>query len=142
MNNINYGKVTAGLLAVWFVFSLSASALNVFKTAPSDPPIALGLEVLIPVVVFSLWFATSEGFRQFALSLNPRALTLVHTWRLAGFVFLVLQTYSILPAVFALPAGWGDIAIGATAPLVAWKLANPGRRRWFILWQALGIADL
>jgi hypothetical protein len=41
-----------------------------------------------------------------------------------------------------LPAGWGDIAIGATAPLVATILANPAQRKSFILWQLLGIADL
>jgi hypothetical protein len=44
--------------------------------------------------------------------------------------------------LFALPAGWGDIAIGATAPFVALALAVPGRRKSFIFWQILGIADL
>jgi hypothetical protein len=34
------------------------------------------------------------------------------------------------------------MAIGATATLVAWKLANPVDRNSFILWQLLGIADL
>ena len=34
------------------------------------------------------------------------------------------------------------MAIGATAALVAWKLAHPSRRHSFILWQALGILDL
>ena len=48
----------------------------------------------------------------------------------------------LLPAVFALPAGYGDMAIGATAALVAWKLATPRHRSSFILWQLLGIADL
>jgi len=62
-------------------------------------------------------------------------------------VFLVLGTYKILPAFFALSAGWGDIAIGATAPFAAlWLakpgLANPGHRKGFIFWQVLGIADL
>jgi hypothetical protein len=34
------------------------------------------------------------------------------------------------------------MAVGATACFVAWKLANPGHRNSFVLWQALGIADL
>jgi hypothetical protein len=42
----------------------------------------------------------------------------------------------------ALPAGWGDIAIGATAPFIALKLANPDHRKSFIFWQLLGITDL
>jgi len=54
-----------------------------------------------------------------------------------GATFVVLQAYRILPAIFALPAGYGDIAIGATAPFVAWKLVDPGHRGSFILWQFL-----
>jgi hypothetical protein len=48
----------------------------------------------------------------------------------------------VLPAVFALPAGYGDMAIGATAAFVAWRLADPAHRSSFILWQILGILDL
>jgi len=142
MNNKNYGKLTAGLIAAWFVFAVSASALHLFKTDPSLPPIALGLAVLAPVAAFLFWFATSAGFRQFALSLNPRTLTFVQSWRIAGFTFLVLYAAGILPGVFALPAGWGDIAIGATAPFAAMKLANFSHRRGFIFWQILGMLDL
>jgi hypothetical protein len=141
-NNASYGRLTGGLIAAWFIFALSASALHLFKTDPEQPPLALGLAVLIPLGVFLLWFATSAGFRQFALSLDPRTLTFVQSWRIAGFTFLVLCAAGLLPGVFALPAGWGDIAIGATAPLAALKLANFSRRRGFIFWQILGIFDL
>ena len=57
-------------------------------------------------------------------------------------MFLVLNAYRILPGELALPAGWGDIVIGATAPLVALKFADPSYRKSFILWQLLGITDL
>ncbi len=142
MNDANYGRLTIGLIAAWFVFALSAGALHVFKTDPNLPPLALGLAALTPIVVFLLWFGTSAGFRQFVLSLNPRTLTLVHSWRIAGFTFLALYAAGLLPGVFALPAGLGDIAIGATAHLAVTKLANFSRRRGFILWQVLGILDL
>jgi hypothetical protein len=142
MNNASYGRLTAGLIATWFVFALSASALQVFKAEPGVPPLALGLAVLIPVAAFLIWFASSAGFREFALSLDPRTLTFVQSWRIAGFTFLVLYAAGLLPGIFALPAGWGDIAIGATAPLAAIKLVNFSRRRAFIFWQILGITDL
>ena len=142
MTNSKYGKLTITLIAVWFIFSLSASALHVFRADPNQPPLPLGLAALSPMVVFSVWFARSAGFREFTLALNPRILTIVQAWRIGGFVFLVLYTYGILPGVFALPAGWGDIAIGATAPFVAMKLAKPDHRKSFILWQVLGISDL
>jgi hypothetical protein len=34
------------------------------------------------------------------------------------------------------------MAIGMTASYVAWKLAEPAHRNYFILWQLLGILDL
>lgn len=61
---------------------------------------------------------------------------------LVGFTFVLLEARDALPAVFALPAGYGGMLIGATATLAAWKLADPSRRSSFILWQYLGITDL
>src|SRR5271156_3326601 len=142
MTNAKYAKLTTGLITIWFLFALTASALHIFRTAPDQPPLPFGLAVLIPIGIFVVWSAASQSFRQFLFSLNPRTLTFVQAWRIAGFVFLVLYTYNILPGHFALPAGWGDIAIGATAPFVAIKLANPENRKSFIFWQLLGITDL
>ena len=142
MTTAKYAKLTTGLIIVWFLLSLTASALHVFKNDPQQPPLAFGLAVLIPVAIFVLWSASSPQFRQFLFSLNPRTLTLVQSWRIAGFTFLALYAYGLLPGTFALPAGLGDMAIGATAPLIALKLTNLNYRRSFILWQFLGIADL
>ena len=105
-----HAKMSAGLLAAWLVFSLFSSALHLYSNAPNTPPIALGLAVVTPIVLFLVWFASSPEFRQFILSLSPRSLTLVQSMRIAGFVFLVLGTYKILPAFFALAAGWGTLA--------------------------------
>ncbi len=137
-----YAKLSAVLLAAWLAFALASSAMHLYVNAPNTPPIAFGLAILTPIVLFLVWFASSPGFRQFLLSLSPRAVTLVHSVRIAGIVFLALGTYKILPEYFALPAGWGDIIIGATAPFAAFWLASPAHRRGFIFWQLLGIADL
>jgi len=57
--------------------------------------------------------------------------------------FVVLYVYGILPGVFALPAGWGDFAIGITAPFVAIYLAgNAERKASYIAWQLFGMLDL
>jgi hypothetical protein len=137
-----YGKLTIELIAVWFLFALSASALHLLRNNSNRISFTIALAGLTPIVVFSVWFATSVKFRQFALPLSPRTLTFAQSWRILGFVFVLLQAHSVLPALFALPAGYGDMAIGATASPVAAKLANPGHRNSFLLWQTLGIADL
>jgi len=142
MRNTGYAKLTAGLIAMWFTFSLSASALHLFNTAPNRPPLPLLLAVLVPLSIFFLWYRSSQSFREFILSLSPQTLTIVQSWRIAGYVFLALYTYGILPGFLALPAGWGDIFIGATSIGVAAKLANPNHRKSFIIWQVLGITDL
>jgi hypothetical protein len=142
MTNASYGRLTTGIIAAWFLFALSASALHVFETAPNAPPIPVGASALTPIIIFLIWFAASPGFRRFVLSLNPVTLTFVQSWRIAGLTFLSLYAAGLLPGFFALPAGVGDIAIGATAPWAALKLANFSRRRGFIFWQILGMIDL
>lgn len=137
-----YAKLTSGLIAAWFVFSLVASGLHLYENGSNAPPAALGLAATTPIIIFLVWFASSAGFRQFVLSLNPRTLTLVQTWRVEGFTFVILAAYGILPRLFAWPAGFGDMTIGVTAPLAALLLARPERRGGFLVWQLLGIADL
>ena len=76
------------------------------------------------------------------MSLDPQALTIVQSWRIAGFAFVALYVYGFLPGIFANPAGWGDIFIGLTAPWVALKLTDPRHRSAFIAWNVLGMLDL
>jgi hypothetical protein len=138
----NYGRRVAVIIAFWFGATLVASALHVFSGNPDRPPLALLVAVLAPITIFTTWYLRSGSFRQYILSLNPRTLTIVHSWRLVGFVFLVLSTYRILPAFFALEAGLGDIAIGATAVPAAMWLTRANRKAGFIAWQLLGVTDL
>lgn len=142
MNKETYVKLTLWLIAAWFIFALMASALHLFQVSPGAPPIAFGSAALLPIIIFVIWFRVSPVFRAFVLGLNPRTLTVLQSWRIAGYVFLVLYAYGILPGSFALPAGWGDFFIGLTAPLVALKLVGPSNRAGFIFWQILGMADL
>jgi hypothetical protein len=72
---------------------------------------------------------------------TPARLALPHSLRVVGVTFLLVMAQGHLPAVFALPAGLGDIAAGLAAPSVAIRLAQGGRIRavWFNLF---GILDL
>jgi hypothetical protein len=138
----SYGKLTAALVAGWFIFALAASALDLFRNNANRVGVAVAIAAVTPLLIFSAWLAASKEFRRFAFSLSPRVLTYVQTLRVVGVVFVISEAHRILPSIFALPAGYGDIAIGATASLVAATLATPSHRGSFIVWQILGITDL
>jgi hypothetical protein len=70
-------------------------------------------------------------------------LELPHAFRVVeGSVFLIMMALGHLPALFALPAGLGDIAAGIAAPLVAYRLARGGGRRAALWFTAFGMTDL
>jgi hypothetical protein len=69
-------------------------------------------------------------------------LELPHTFRVAGVAFLLTMALGHLPALFALPAGLGDIATGIAAPLVARRLAQGRARRAALWFNAFGMTDL
>jgi hypothetical protein len=65
-----------------------------------------------------------------------------HTFRVEGVAFLIMMALGHLPALFALPAGLGDIAAGLAAPLVAYRLARGTGRRAALWHNAFGMTDL
>ncbi|MEV2241672.1 hypothetical protein [Micromonospora sp. NPDC049891] len=135
-------SIPPALIAVgWFCAVLAASALGAFRTPPGDPPVALALAAGVPPLTVLVLAVRSPRFRAWARRLDLRFLTLLQTWRVAGLAFLALVAVDALPAGFALPAGLGDVAIGLTAPLVAAFVVDRARRL-FVVWTALGIADL
>ena len=70
-------------------------------------------------------------------------LELPHSFRIIeGSAFLITMALGHLPALFALPAGVGDIAAGIAAPLVARRLAQGTGRRVALWFTAFGLADL
>ena len=98
-----------------------------------------------PLALFFASLRLSRSFRDFVLSLDLRLIAAIQAWRWAGLGFLSLYAHKVLPAVFAFPAGLGDMAIGVTAPWIMLALLrNPGfaARGAFIRWNILGILDL
>jgi hypothetical protein len=59
-----------------------------------------------------------------------------------GTAFLLIMFLGHLPALFAMPAGLGDIAAGIAAPLVARRLAQGTGRRAALWFNAFGMTDL
>lgn len=132
-------------LSGWLLLVLSLGAVGAFVGPPRTPPLPIAIGVAAPLVLFFAWLRLSQSFREFVLSLDLRLIAGMQAWRWAGLGFLALYTHKVLPAVFALPAGLGDMAIGVTAPWIILALVRqPGfaARGAFIRWNVLGILDL
>jgi hypothetical protein len=133
------------VLSVWLALVVSLAAAGAFVGSPGTPPFAIAIGVGAPLVLFFAWLRLSQSFRDFVLSLDLRVIAGIQAWRWAGLGFLSLYTYKVLPAIFALPAGLGDMAIGFAAP---WMILALVRRpdfaasAAFIRWNVLGILDL
>ena len=132
-------------LTVWFLLVISLGALGAFVARPGTPPIAFGIAVGAPLLLFFAWLRLSPAFRDFLLALDLRLIAAMQGWRWAGLGFLSLYAHHVLPAVFAFPAGLGDMAIGITAPWMVLGLVRQpafAASAAFIRWNVLGILDL
>jgi hypothetical protein len=137
--------VVVSVLAAWLALVVLLGARGAFVAAPGTPPVSMGLAVALPLLVFFTSLRLSPGFRDFVLSLDLRLVAGIQAWRWAGLGFLSLYAHKILPGVFALPAGLGDMAIGFAAPWIVLGLVrSPGfaASGAFIRWNVLGILDL
>jgi hypothetical protein len=133
------------VLTVWLLLVVSLGSVGAFVARPGTPPFAIAIGFTAPLLLFFAWLRLSPSFRDFVLSLDLRVIAGMQAWRWAGLGFLSLYAHNVLPAVFALPAGLGDMAIGVTAPwmilgLVRW--AEFAASATFIRWNVLGILDL
>jgi hypothetical protein len=137
-----YRYLISALILAWFVAALTISALGGFTNAYNRLGLSVAVAASVPLIAFVVWFFASKSFHAFAMSLNPVVLTSSQSFRLVGFTFVLLEARHSLPAIFALPAGYGDMFIGATATVAAWQFAQPRRRGAFIGWQLLGMLDL
>jgi hypothetical protein len=71
----------------------------------------------------------------------PR-LMLPHSFRIEGIVFIVAMLLGKLPALFAVPAGLGDLAIGLATPWITRKLTDGSGARAAVWFNLFGMADL
>lgn len=139
------GAFVATFFLAWLTLVFVLGARGVFVAPTGAPPLALLIGLLAPLSLFLIGYWTIPSLREFVLSADLRLIVGIQAWRWAGFGFLTLYAYGVLPGIFAWPAGLGDMAIGVTAPLV---LAGLLRRRdfaagkRFVAWNLAGILDL
>jgi hypothetical protein len=141
----NVNVVVAVVLGLWLAVVVLLGVNRAFVTQPGTPPLAIAIAVTAPLVVFFAAFWLSPAFRKFVTGADLRLLTMIQAWRWAGFGFISLYVYGVLPGRFAWLAGLGDMAIGFTAPWIALALIRRpsfAGSRLFVIWNLLGILDL
>ncbi len=134
----------SAVLILWFGLAAVAGATGLLTAPPNEPFRPVLLSVLVPIVVFLAIYAGSPQFRGFVLSRDIRIATMLQSWRVVGFGFLLLYSFDALPGLFAWPAGLGDVAVGLTAPLVVLALTRRpefARSSTFVAWNLLGLFD-
>jgi hypothetical protein len=138
-------RLSLGLLfLVWFTAINALSFTPFFEGGRGLGVAAIGLAVALPVSLFAVTLSVSGRMRA-ALGAAPLALLIaVHTVRLFGLNFLILEDAGRLSAPFAPVAGWGDVLVGLAALPVA-ALLIAGHRaapRLALAFTLFGIADL
>src|SRR5437764_2550663 len=139
------GAYVASFFLAWLALIFVLGARGAFVVGGGGPPLALLFGLVAPLTVFLVGYSAIRQLREFILSVDLRLIVGIQAWRWAGFGFLALYTYGVLPGIFAWPAGLGDMAIGVTAPLVlAALLRRPdfAASKRFVLWNLSGILDL
>ena len=133
------------VLAVWFALVVTLGIKGAFLGRPGAPPIGMAIGFTAPLLIFFAWLRLSPACRDLVLSLDLRLVAGMQAWRFAGLGFLFLYAYKVLPGLFALPAGLGDMAVGFAAPWMILGLARDpdfAASNAFVRWNWLGILDL
>jgi hypothetical protein len=130
---------SAAVLVVWLVGVMLLAANDVFRTDAPRIPVAL-----LATLAAGYLLLLSQTFRAIISGIPQHWLIGIQTFRILGGVFLVRYFQGQLPAVFAIPAGVGDVLTGLFAPLVAywWVAGRPYARTAAIAWNLFGMADL
>ena len=138
------GVVVYSLLAAWLIVALTMGTLGTYAPSSARPPVALGLSVGVPILLFAIAYCFEGPVRRVARYLDLRVIVLLHVGRLLAINFLLTAGEGRLPMGFALPAGVGDIATALFAIPIAYGITAglPSIRKWFIVWNLFGLADL
>jgi hypothetical protein len=132
--------LAAAFLTLWaaIISVLGPRGFFIPPDSESAPPVGLALAAILAFLALVL--GISPTLRR--LLTNQQNLIRLNVWRLVGIVFLVLMAYGQMPALWALPAGIGDIIVGATAFWVASRVHMANGIRRAIIFNLFGLVDL
>jgi hypothetical protein len=127
---------------LWFAFAWSAAIAGAFHIGASAVP-ALPMAIFLPVLIGLPLLLSSRRMGQVLDAIPLHWLVGLQVYRIFGGWALAAWAHGQLPALFALPAGTGDVLTGLFAlPAAIAVAAGTGQgRRSAIAWNILGLAD-
>ena len=128
------------VLTAWAAIVSVAAWRGAFRVRDLESVPPIGIALVLALVCLGTCLALSPSLRR--LLTRQEHLILLNLWRLVGIVFLVLMAQGQMPALWALPAGLGDVAVGVAAPWVARDVQTDRGRRRAVIFNLLGMADL
>jgi hypothetical protein len=128
------------VLAAWAIVAALLARRGFFQPPDLTSPPPIGIMLTLVLLVLAVCLLVSPSLRR--LLTNQRNLILLNLWRLVGAVFLMLMANGQMPALWALPAGIGDVIVGVAAPWIARRVDTPQGRRAAISFNLFGMADL
>jgi hypothetical protein len=136
-------RVTAAILIGWLALSITLAAMGVYHVGPSAIP-TIQYGIALPTLIGCLLLWRSDAVARLVDAVPQQWLIGVQLYRALGVIFLILYAAGKLPALFAWPAGVGDIVIGLLAPVVALAYARTPRDAAGLVrtWNVFGILDL
>jgi hypothetical protein len=93
------GTFVAVFFLAWLALIFVLGSRGVFVAPRGAPPLALLIGLLAPLSLFLLGYRTIRPLRGFVLSADLRLIVGMQAWRWAGFGFLTLYTYGVLPGI-------------------------------------------
>jgi|SRR5450432_553501 hypothetical protein len=135
-------KTVFGGLSIWFVLAIAFGFSG--RMVTWQPPLPQVLVITLTAGFLAIIFLVPR-FREWAGTVSVRALVGWHLTRfLAGAYFLTLSARGMLSSVFAILAGWGDIAvaIAALGLLLTASAQSKSGRLLYTVWNVLGLLDI
>jgi hypothetical protein len=100
--------------------------------------------IMLPPKIFVTFIHGTEICKKANASLSLISLVKIHIFRLIGSTFIILYFYDLLPTVFALFAGIGDLVTAVSSIFVAKAIEHKKKyaRKLTYLWNTFGLVDI
>jgi hypothetical protein len=127
----------------WAAVAWTAAINGVFRTTASPLPL-LPLAIFLPIIIGAPLLLLSKRVGQLLDAMPTTWLVALQLYRVFGSQWLAYWLRGLLPGLWALPAGTGDVLTGlfAVSAAIALAAGTAEGRKAAILWNIFGVADL